>query len=332
MDVLLKLLHHPGNIRGIQERKLRPPIMVDVDPVDGVCNLDCAWCCQAASRSSRPAKFMTREMMRDLGSFCGRWGVKSWRISGDSEPLLNKDINYLIEAGSANNIEMGLITNGVFLERLTKESLATLTYLGVSLDASTAETWSLLKQDTPDNFRKIVDNIKCVRRLVPSLDISLKFVKWDTNVNLAHNDFGTRQLPSSDLRTAQEAGNRSEVDGLVALAEQLGVKPRIKEAFWFGMSDGYRFEMCHATPLGGVFDASHKFHLCCDARNRFVLTDDYTRDNWQELPRLWNSKRHWDLMKSIRPKECKGCAKYKLNEVLEGMVVSPTPQMQVNFI
>ena len=44
-----------------------PPIMVDVDPVDGVCNLDC---CPGAVRqrvrASRPTTFMSIETMRGL--------------------------------------------------------------------------------------------------------------------------------------------------------------------------------------------------------------------------------------------------------------------------
>ena len=47
--------------------------------------------------------------------------------------------------------------------------------------------------------------------------------------------------------------------------------------------------------MSGTFGADHKFHLCCDARNVFVLTDDYTKNNWEELPKLWGSKKHKDL-------------------------------------
>ena len=32
-----------------------------------------------------------------------------------------------------------------------------------------------------------------------------------------------------------------------------------------------------------------------------MLTDDYTRDDWQELPRLWGSDRHKTLIENIQP-------------------------------
>ena len=155
IDNRLKLLAHPDRLLGIQTGDFAPPVLVDIDPVDGVCNLDCEWCCQAASRASRPTKFMSEETMRRLGPFSRDWGVKSWRIAGDSEPLLNKNINTLIASGAEAGIDMGLITNGVYLERITPESLERLDWLGVSLDAGTPETWSRLKKSPAENFEKI---------------------------------------------------------------------------------------------------------------------------------------------------------------------------------
>jgi hypothetical protein len=98
------------------------------------------------------------------------------------------------------------------------------------------------------------------------------------------------------------------------------------------MASRYNFQRCNATPLGGVFDADHKFHLCCDARNRFILTQDYTAEDWSVLPRVWGSPYHWSLIESIVPAKCAGCAKAGMNEVLEQLVIRPAAALQVNFI
>jgi hypothetical protein len=332
MDSRLKLLRHADRIAGLQTGNFLPPVMVDVDPVDGVCNLDCEWCCQAASRASRPATFMSKETMRGLGEFCASWGVKSWRIAGDSEPLLNKEISELLAAGNANGVDLGLITNGVHLDRLTQNDLRRLHYLGVSLDATTPFTWSQLKRSDPVNFGKILTNVRRARELAPQLDISLKFLRWKPGLSLDKGSFSGNGLPVLTKMHKLEDGNYQDAEALAELAQSLGVHGIIKDAYPADFHRQYQFEKCHATPLGGVFDASHKFHLCCDARNRFVLTDDYTRDGWGELPSLWGGEKHKALIDSIVPQKCAGCAKYKMNQVLEQIVVSPQIETQVNFI
>lgn len=329
MDPRLKLLRHCDSVYGLLQEQFRPPVMVDVDPVEGVCNLDCEWCCQAASRASRPAAFMTSETMARLGPFCRTWGIKAWRISGDSEPLLNRQIDVLIDSGYAGGVDMGLITNGVYLNRVAPESLQRLAYLGVSLDAATAATWSRLKRSDPANFERIIDNVRWAKSVAPNLDISLKFVRWGDQ-SLHKGDFSGGGLPV--IGNESLVGNEHEAEDLVKLAESLGVHHLVRQAYPVDLPKYYQFERCRATPLGGVFDAGHKFHLCCDARGRYVLTDDYTRDDWQELPRLWGGERHRELVASIEPQKCLGCAKQQLNELLEHVVVSPARDLQVNFI
>ncbi len=330
-NVQLRLLAHPDRLTGIASGNLEAPVMVDIDPVDGACNLDCEWCCQAASRASRPMRLMSETTMKRLGPFCRDWGIKSWRIAGDSEPLLNHKFETLISSGAESAIDMGLITNGVFLERLTNDALNKLTWLGVSLDAGTRDTWSQLKRSDPRNFDKILKNIANIRERVPQLDMSIKFLRWSSTEHLSKKDFQRNLLPTIDSEPV-ELDNAGDVETVIELAHQLGVRAIIKEAYPKNFAETYRFTKCHATPLGGVFDANHNFHLCCDARNIYVLTDDYTRDNWQELPRLWGGDRHRELIDSIQPSQCVGCAKHQMNEILESHVIPTSQTTQLNFI
>lgn len=328
----VKLLRHRGRIDGILTGEFKPPVMVDIDPVNGTCNLDCAWCCQAASRAATPTKFMSVDTMTGLGRFCREWGVKAWRISSDSEPLLNKNIEVLIESGAVNGIDMGLITNGVYLERVL-DSVGSLHWLGVSLDATTRETWSKLKRSAPENFDKIIANVKAVRRKWPDLDMSIKFLRWSPSKNSTTAAFGGGALPQVVDDRSQDPDNFADAERLTELADSLGVRSILKDAYPSNYADTYRFTQCLATPLGGVFGADHRFHLCCDARSIFILTDDYTRDGWQELPKLWGSEKHRELIASINPKKCAGCAKAGLNETLQHLAVETLDgRLQSNFI
>ena len=216
-----KLLHHTAHVHAISTGSFLPPIMVDIDPVDGVCNLDCNWCCQAKSRSARPAKFMTPNTMKQLGVFCGDWGVKSWRISGDSEPLLNQNIDTLIHSGYDSGIDIGLITNGVFLERVS--AFSKLTYLGVSLDATTASTWSQVKNTSPRGFDTIINNIKRIRNDHPSLDLCIKFVRFDAKKSLNKHQFSEHLSIISETDVA-EVDNYVEAEEMEDFAKILAAE------------------------------------------------------------------------------------------------------------
>jgi MoaA/NifB/PqqE/SkfB family radical SAM enzyme len=328
MDSKIKLLRYYDRIQGILEGDFLPPIMADVDVISGSCNLDCEWCAQRKSRqATKSITLMPLETMRKIGSFCRKWGIKSWRIAGNSEPTLNPDINYLFRSGQENGIDMGLITNGVLLDKI--KDLKFLTWIGISLDATTAKTWSRLKRSPEKNYYRIIDNIKRIRDDIPDLEISLKFIKWSKKNHLGRKDFS----PNSTIPVEQN-DNYDDAEKLEPLAKKLGVKYILREAIPKNMTNEYKFEKCQATPLYATFGADHKFYLCCDVRDGYVLTDDYTKNDWKELHDLWGSQKHKDIIASINPKRCKFCSKEQLNSIMENIILNGkySKEYQVNFI
>ncbi|MBW3020339.1 radical SAM protein [Candidatus Woesearchaeota archaeon] len=291
-----KLLKHYDRIQGILKGEFKPPVLTDVDPVNGPCNLDCKWCCQRYSREgNRERILMSEQMLSDLGPFSKKWGVKAWRIAGDTEPLLNPNIDILFQSGYDNGIDMGLITNGVLLDK--PKNLGLLNFLGISLDATDREVWAKAKNSKPELFDRIISNIKKVREENPDLDISIKFVDWNNNFN--HDDA---------KKFAEDLGCNCIIRDLIKRPD---------------------FDRCLATPLGGVFKADGSFDLCCDARGKYVLAN-----NWDELLEIWGTEKHKELINTIIPKKCGGCAKLDLNFILQNIVQEgpDTGKSQINFI
>src|SRR6266478_3425038 len=101
----MTLLPHLDRINALRGRFLAP-VMVDVTPVDGICNLSCVWCCQAHARRSHGARFMPPETITRLGPFGRDWGVKAWRVSGEADPTLHPDISSLIASGRAAGMDV----------------------------------------------------------------------------------------------------------------------------------------------------------------------------------------------------------------------------------
>jgi len=327
MDSKIKLLRYCDRVQGILKGEFLPPIMADVDVLSGRCNLDCEWCAQRKSREAKETTFIPVETMKRMGPFCKKWGVKSWRIAGNSEPTLNPNIHYLFNSGHEHGIDMGLITNGVLLDKV--KDLRFLTWIGISLDATTAKTWARLKRSPEQNFYRIIDNIKHIRNDIPSLEICIKFIRWSEDIHLGRKDFS----PNSTIPVGQK-NNYADAEKLEQFAKGLGVKYILRDALPKNMASQYRFEKCRATPLYATFGADHKFYLCCDVRDDYILTNDYTKNNWQELFNLWGSQKHKDLIASINPKRCKFCSKERLNAIMDNVILDGkhTKEYQVNFI
>jgi len=328
LDPKIKLLRFPEKIKGILDGNFQPPIMADVDVVSGLCNLKCEWCAQIKSQGTKKTVFMSTDTMKRMGKFCKAWGIKSWRLAGDSEPTLNPNLSCLLSSGSENGIDMGLITNGLLLDKVKGINL--LRWIGISLDATTAETWSRFKHSSKENFYKIIENIKRIRQDFPEVEVSLKFIRWSEEVHLNRSELYEKDL--NKFSGGQQKDNYSDALGLPGLAKELGCKYILHDAM--PKHPEYKFKICRGTPLYATFGADHKFYLCCDVRTGYILTDDYTRGDWRELYDLWGSEKHKNLLVSINPKDCKFCSKEWLNTIIENIVLTGehSKDYQVNFI
>jgi organic radical activating enzyme len=331
-DPKIKLLRFADRVQSLAKGEFPPPIMADIDAVSGRCNLDCEWCAQRTSRQSQKPVYMSRDSMEKIGPFCREWGVRSWRIAGNSEPTLNPDIHYLFESGHKNDIDMGLITNGTLLDAV--KNIHMLRWIGISLDATNAETWSKLKGSPKENFQRIINSIKRIKKDFPEVEISIKFVRWSEDVHLSRQDFSLDPADKNKAGQGKNRSNFSDAEILPQFAKELGVKYILRDALPKTMASRYRFKICRGTPLYATFGADHKFYLCCDVRSGYVLTDDYTRNNWQELREMWGSKKHKDLVASINPKNCQFCSKERLNTIIENIILDGehSKEYQVNFI
>ena len=205
---LAELQHDIGNLcfesRQISERQIIPenillpgcllegqhgPAFVEILPID-ICNHACDWCFTAASRSVR---FIQPNQLRARLEHFISVGGKSVLFSGGGEPLLYKplirsnsefDGKTVIEWLSDRNIIIGLITNGVYLDRFIEAHSGylskTMAFIRISLDACTAADYSLCHQANQNDFGLAIDSIKaavsCRDKLNNTPAIGVSFV------------------------------------------------------------------------------------------------------------------------------------------------------------
>jgi MoaA/NifB/PqqE/SkfB family radical SAM enzyme len=163
-----KLLAHVETWRHIKRGKPIPaPILVTVDPTN-LCNLNCVWCNAEFVRNKRKTS-LSRRTLLNIADFLPQWGeintygntgVQAVCVAGGGEPLLNPATGEFIDRLVANDIEVGVVTNGSAINRFI-DSLSQAVWVGVSVDAGTKSTFNTLKGLPPnsDLFDRIIDNI-----------------------------------------------------------------------------------------------------------------------------------------------------------------------------
>ena len=154
------------------------PRVVDIHPVNGRCNLNCAWCIgKKGYKKNDPLvdHFSIRGVDTIIENVLNPKYRKYWplefHICGcDSEPLLkSKETSYLIEVLKSKKRTVELITNGLLINIEHAKSLMLLDKLSISLDVITDEDYFLYKTNNTRGEKKgvtkTIENIEMISRL-----------------------------------------------------------------------------------------------------------------------------------------------------------------------
>ncbi len=359
-----KLLAHVERWKSIKRGNIiPPPVLVTIDP-SNVCNHSCKWC-NASKIMSNQHNMLSEKNIRDIVDFLSHWrtynySVNAVCIAGGGEPLMNKNTGLLIDLLKQNNIDVGVVTNGFYIDEFL-EPLSKCTWVGVSIDAGNSKTFNKLKGLPEDskNFEKIINNIKKLVKFSkenngllaknhPAYGVSYKYLLSEGNidevydaVNLA-KEIGCKNFhlrPSSTpwnlLNTVDEISfNNNQVNKYFAQIKKAleldddnfnvyGVTHKFNGQF----ERNNRFNKCYAVFMTGVFMPSKikgkiDFGLCCDRRgdDRLLLCKDM--DNVNIISEKWGSSEHWQIHDNINiTEQCPRCTYQPHNQIYEQVIL-----------
>ena len=191
LHILARQLRHPARLvayAGLQIayrlRSLRVPFLpvtLDVEP-NNTCNFECPHC--QVTHWSKPVASLNQasfvKLLRQLPH------LARVKLQGMGEPLLNKNLMKMLQAGEERGISMRLTTNGSVYTDALAESLRQLqdTVITVSVDGATTEVFEQIR--VGGKFDKVTSNLErlChVRRGAPSPRIDLWTVVTRKNVH-----------------------------------------------------------------------------------------------------------------------------------------------------
>ena len=151
-------MYHVKRVNDWIDEKLIYPIYIEISP-SRACNHRCTFC--GLDFMEYKPKFLNTKLLMERLSEMGNLGIKSIMYAGEGEPLLHKDIIDIILSTKNAGIDVALTTNGVFLDKeIVDKTISSISWIKVSIDAGTKETYSKIHKTKSNDFKRVLDNLQ----------------------------------------------------------------------------------------------------------------------------------------------------------------------------
>ena len=327
---------------GFANKDFLPPISIDIDP-SNKCNFSCIHC-NAYDMICKSGQNLPTEHLINISNFSKEWGIKSACIAGGGEPFMNKGTTDLILQNKKNGIENGIITNGSLLDDHIIDVIANnARWCGISVDASTSETFNKIKNiSDKDMFKRVINNIEKLSKQCENTkcDVAYKYLLTPLNSieiyeaaklakSIGVTDFHLRPVGWDNLTktegTSISFDNLDEINEQISKAMELesdtfhvyGIRHKFNDDF----SRKVGFKKCWAIPLIITMCADGNVYLCFDRRGdeTQILCSHYP--DVQNVLKYWNSEHHKQLVNDVKVNECPRCTFHAYNEMVEQVFI-----------
>ena len=270
------------------------PLYINLEPTNA-CNLQCYTCCIDGTRKRGT---MDLDLFRKIIDQARESGVYEVALFLGGEPLLHKDLAYMIKYVEEKGLESRVYTNATLLTREKAEAIldAGLTFLGLSIDGDNKEEYESMRIGA--KFDEVMENVTTLLELKKARGtdkpyVSMQMIKLRENPNQTIDPaFRARfdGLPLDEMSLRNPHDWRGEMENIENLDR--GKKYYPCEHFYSAMSIAWD---------GRVVGCS------ADLNGRQILGDL----NKQSIMEIWNGEQyrlHRRMQKQKRYKELPLCA------------------------
>jgi len=355
-----KMIYHPDRAAAIKaagrdwdKAKHIYPVFVELAPI-GACNHRCQFCC-VDYIGYKPDR-LSIEMMRERLPELARLGVRSLHFAGEGEPMLHKNISEMIRLTKESGMDASLTTNASIMPTdFLDDALPHLSWIKVSMNAGTAETYASLHGTKPEDFHKAQANLTAMaeRRRAKQLDCALgaqilllpeNADELETLVKTARDQMGVDYVvvKSYSHHLSSETTKYKDMDYAAYLHLEKDLAKYNTDRFnvvfrsntMRKLAGAHGYDRCHSVPFVWAYIMANGTVSGCSA---YLLNEkfEYGNVNDQSFEQIWTGAKRqasFDyVMNELDISDCrKNCRMDEVNRYLYALIDNPPPH--VNFI
>lgn len=280
----------------------RSPLVVELDPTS-MCNLACPDCISGSllNQDEIPSERLIRLTDEMITS-----GVRAVILIGGGEPMMHPAIEEVMRRLGEANVKIGITTNGLYLKKYLDITAAYSSWVRVSMDAGTTETFNRIRPSRTGKsmFASAIKNMEAFAR-VKRGKLGYSFMVFN------EGSYGFKGIPirSGALGSVKHiTTNVYEIYQAAKLARDIGcdyfeLKP---------MYDVDHYAIIQPESLSAVVDEQMQLAKTLESDNFKVL----------EASKLWASL-HGES--NLEPKEYRRCATAQMRTLItpSGAYVCP---------
>lgn len=158
-----KLMYHVARVNSWFKGKDIYPIYMEISPI-GSCNHRCIYC--ALDFMKYQGRCIDKNILNERLAEMNRLGVRSIMYAGEGEPFLHKDIIEIVNSTKDSGMDTAVTTNGVlFNKKLADSILEKLTWIRISINSGTKETYAKIHNTRPSDFNTVIQNMSYASRI-----------------------------------------------------------------------------------------------------------------------------------------------------------------------
>lgn len=346
-----KLHFHVERVHDWLKGKDIAPIYMEISP-SGACNHRCVFCA-LDFMAYRPAYLETKVLEQCLTELA-KFGLKSIMFAGEGEPLLHRDIEKIAQHAYRQGLDIAFTTNGVLLnEKKAAQLLPVCSWIKVSCNGGTPETYTALHRSRKDDFDTVFKNleraVELKHRYVSSCILGLQMLLLPENrheaVDLAKRcrDIGLDYLvikpysqhPQSKTKVYENISyehiglNKEDILSLATSSFSVIYREESMNVWDAG---NHRYSRCLALPFWSYLDAQGNIYGCSMHLNddRFLYGNIYQ----QKFAEIWFGEKRRESLAwvaaHVDPQHCRvNCRMDKINDYLWSLTHPPE---HVNFV
>lgn len=348
----MKILWHYDRINEWLTTGDTKPILFEYD-ASNACNQKCIWC---TFDYLKDKSIMSWDMMRAMILDMSRLGTKAINWTGGGEPLCNPHVAKGLELAHSLGIENGFYTNGQALnDEIIEAIVKTCSWIRISLDAGTAETYSKCHGVNASIFDKVLSNMKKLsderKRTGSNITLGAGMLIHPLNLNeislaiervknlefdyfqikpVVHSVWDGKQLDDTwwknDVMPKLEMASHKTTDRFKVLVSAYKFYDIVDKEKDYGRN----YKTCYSPLFMGTIGADGTVWNCCHLRGFKKFAYGNLKD--KSLLDIWQSKERQDALNAINFKICQPCCKnHEANKML-WHIKTPKQEMHPNFL